>query len=378
MVPGMRGNILAQERGVRGSLTLLSVYVVAASQTFVEGDLRIWTDGSPSPSVWESGWEDFFDGSHGYNMDLHHCGEALFAYDRVDPPGWGCYNNTHNTVHLYQLRLLMGDAVRFEEGFRVAVEGLPGRLSEGTVRAAALWYALAAPPLLSVDWLRPPELWGTDQASHVVVSEVASPSHPALAQGPTVLPDQHRFTVLSAADGVNTYTLTSGLPSYGEWRRIEELACFKKRECRHEGAEGGVVVTSNGALAVKARSWVAFSLRVLPTCQRVLLRRLVDLRYAPQRAALYIDGVRAGTLSSSDRDTPHLLTSWKVDTVALPSVLTAGKSALRIALHVLGEDSAAERTYADTTAVDWEARGGHWSEVRWEAVCVLPLGLIKL
>ena len=133
MAEGMRGNVLASERGVRGSLALLSVYVVAASQNFVEGDLRSWVDGSPSPSVWESGWEDFFNGSHGYDEDPHHCGEAFFSYDRVDPVGWGCYNNTDTAVHLYQLRLMMGDGVGFEAGFRMAVEGLTGGKGAGQV-----------------------------------------------------------------------------------------------------------------------------------------------------------------------------------------------------------------------------------------------------
>ena len=365
MAEGMRGNILAQETGVRGSLVLLSVHVRAASQNFVEGDLRIWTDGSPTPDVWESGWEDYFNGSHGYDEDHHHCGEALFSYDRVDPVGWGCYNNTDTTVHLYQTRLLLGDSVPFLHGFRVAVEGLPGGKSAGTVRCAALWYARGAPPLRSLGWLHPPALYSTPQAVRRV--EAGWVGHPALALplgGPAT------YAIVAAEDAVVAYDLTSALPSYGEWRRIVELKCFKKRQCHHEGSEHGVVLAVQGALAV-ASGWVALRLPASPACHSILLRRLVDVRYTPQRAELWVNGQRSGRLGSSDRDALHMHTSWKVETVRLPRALTAGASSLHIVLRILPE-AVEGRHHADYTAINREA-GGHWSEVRWEALCVLPL-----
>ena len=366
MAEGMRGNVLAGERGVRGSLAYLSVHVLAHSQNFVEGDLRVWCDGSPSPSVWESGWEDFFNGSHGYDEDTHHCGEALFAYDRVDPVGWGCYNNTDTHVHFYQARLLVGDAVAFAHAFRVAVEGLPRGKSSGQVTSAALWYGASAPPLLTTDWVHPPALWGTPgAAAHFLLTDTSQlPAAAAAALDDPAGP----YTVAAPTGGLTTYNLHSGLPSYGEWRTIELLKCFKKGHCTHEGAGGGVAIELPGTLSLSQGAWVAFTLRLRPDCQRVLLRRLVDVRYSPQRALLHVDGVRVGQLSSSDRDVLHVHSSWKVDSLALPVEATAGKAAVRVKLQVLREEVRG-RAYADYTSVNAE-EGGHWTEARWEAVCV--------
>ena len=104
-------------------------------------------------------------------------------------------------------------------------------------------------------------------------------------------------------------------------------------------------------------------------CERVLLRRLVDVRFSPQRAALWIDGEAHGVLSSSDRDIPHVLTSWKVDTIPLPPAATRGKAAVRVRLHVQPEQHAGSKEFAAWTR-SAESKDGAWTEARWQALCV--------
>jgi hypothetical protein len=377
MEEGMRGNVLAEVRGTRGSLVLVAAHVVGATQQFVEGDLRVWTDGSPSPNVWESGWEDFFNGSHGYDEDLHHCGEAMFSYDRVDPLYWGWYNNSHTTVHFFQVRLLMGDAVTFEDSFRMAVEGLPVKY-KGTVRALTLWYGYpTSAPLHTSDWVYPGEEW---EPSQLVVlggydggggASEGAPSSAAISDAlhgrgaflPSPLHPHGYALVAPASTSLSRYSLTSGLPSYGEWVKIVLLKCFRKKQCEHEGAGGGVSVTVEGALAVE-EGWVSFTVAVDPGAERVFLRRLVDIRYGVQRVSLRVDGVDCGAVGSSDREYLHMHTSWKVDTVRLPPEVTQGKSSLRITLQVLPEDVKG-RVFPEFSNLGWG-----WTEARWEVVNV--------
>jgi hypothetical protein len=352
MVAGMKDNVLAEVRGVRGALALITAYVHAATQQFVEGDVRVWADGSPTPAVWESGWEDFFNGAHGYGDDLHHCGEAAFAYDRVDPPGWPGHN-AHQRVHFFQARALAADAVTFEHSVRVAVEGLPVKFA-GDVRALVLFYGLPAPPLETTDWVRPADEWAPGGGGG----------------GGTAAAARHGYTLTGVAPGtLAPYTLRSVVPSYGEESPITLLKCFRKvtELCLFEGARGGVVLT-RPALALPPGARAAFTVALAPTAERVFLRRLVDARFSVQRAALFIDGVYVRDIASADRDFAHFHASWKVDTVALPPELTRGRSRVRVAIVVRPIEGAGNRSYAD-----WSHLGDAWTEAQWEVVCVPPI-----
>jgi len=381
MEEGARGNVMAEETGVRGALALVAAYVVGETQQFVEGDLRLWVDGSPTPSIWESGWEDFFNGSHGYDEDLHHCGEGLFSYDRVDPLWWGWYNNSHQRIHFWQARLLLGDALTWHSGFRMAVEGLPIKYA-GRVEALTLWYGYpTSAPLHTSDWVHPPAEWNPPHSLVILAGGGgAEEERDALLGRGRFLPPpahhrQHGYAiVVPTLEFLSTpYTLRSGLPSYGEWEKIALLKCFKKKQCTHEGAGGGVAVTVEGALALWSGATVAFTVRIDPTADFVFLRRLVDIRYSVQRAAVSVDGVACGTWSSSDRDYLHLLTSWKVETHTLPREVTRGKSSIRVVLRVLGEEEKGGKERAERVFPDFTNLGAGWTEARWEVVNVPPL-----
>ena len=353
MVEGMRGNMLGAVRGQRGMLVYIAADVVAKTQNFVEGDVRVWTDGNPTPSIWESGWEDFFDGSHGYRNDLHHCGEGAFAYDRVDAPGWGYSNETHVRVHFFQARLLLNDALAFDERMRIAVEGLPIKFG-AQIRSAVLWYGVAAPPLRSTDMLRPADDWdlpGGGAHAYAVTGVAVS----------DLLVDMQR----------------SVLSSYGEETLIKHTACYRSKRCVHEGIVGGVVLT-RGVLRVPPLAIVSFTLAIDPRAERVFLRRLIDLRHGLHRAALFVNGVFVRMLQSSDRPFAQMHASWAVDIVHLPPDVTRGRKRIRVELRIeslLAEATNTSRAFQLFVLVDTE---GSWPEAQWEAVCVMPISDVAL
>jgi hypothetical protein len=352
MVEGMKGNVMGQATGVRGKLAFISARVIAGAQNFVEGDVRVWVDGSPTPAIWDSGWEDFFGGSHGY-AQAPFVSEPFFAWDRVDPPGWGTHGaSTHTRVDFWQQRVLGLEAPAFAHGFRVAVEGLPKKYF-GSVRAAVLFYGVPAPPLRRTD--------------RVLPGEELTPA--LLAQWPRPAgPPPHRYAVSAPLEDVAAYALHSGLPSYGELVPILQNKCFKKGHCTYEGSTGGVPLTRGGALALRGGR-VAFTVAVDPAAVRVFLRRLVDVRFPMQRAALLIDGRAVKVLQSTDKEFPHMDTAWKVDTYALPEELTRGRSSLRVALDV--EDPAA--ACGDCAFPSWPGQKavlqGSWTEAQWDVLC---------
>jgi hypothetical protein len=359
MVQGMKANVLAQATGVRGKLVFISARVNAGAQNFVEGDVRVWVDGSPTPTIWDSGWEDFFGSSHGYAKCPHQT-EPLFAWDRVDPPGWGVDGaNKHTRVDFWQQRLFGLDAPTFAHGFRAAVEGLPNKY-HGSVRAMVLFYGVPAPPLKHTDRVLPGE-------------ELPIGAWP-LARGPP----PHGYAVAAPPDDVTVYALRSALPSYGELVPILQHKCFRKGHCLYEGTTGGVPLTRDGALALRSGR-VAFTVAVDPSAVRVYLRRLVDVRFPLQRAALSVDGHAIKVLQSSDKDFAHMDTAWKVDTYALPEEHTRGKSALRLALEV--EPAAAACPGCEFPS--WPGNKGGaagteyelpWVEAQWDVYCEMPLG----
>ena len=91
--------------------------IATASRDYLEGDERVYVDGAASPSAYGTGVEDFFNG--GFFFDRGLVSAPLFgsAYTLATPEG--------ETVDgMY--RLLLGDAVPFQGGIRVALENGPG------------------------------------------------------------------------------------------------------------------------------------------------------------------------------------------------------------------------------------------------------------
>lgn len=351
MEEGMAGNVMAGVAGQRGTFMLLSMYVRAAQKNFVEGDIRVWTDGSPTPVLWDSGFEDFFQGSHAYERVHHSCGEPFYSWDRAEPVNWngGCPpDHPPCDMHFFQTRALLYDAVPFRSGFRVAIEGNP-RTYHGRVRSAALWYGAASTLLATSDWVEP----GVEGSGGGGAWGV------------------HAYSVAGLASGdLQEYAVAATIPSMGESiaeDSVEGVSIGWPLGGAYP-SKGGRVLTIDRVYRVPPGGVVSFTVRVEPGALGVHLRRLVDTRVGVQIARLWANGIDLGEWVSSDRHFGHLADSqWKVETIVLPKGAFEGRDRVDIIVQV---------------EADWFGRQGRvyppfhhgegWTEARWEVLCEMP------
>ena len=312
--------VLVDIAQARGALIALSFNVHLSHPTLVEGDVRVWPDGRATPTIWSTGLEDFFSGSHAYRY-VPHSNSALFAWDRVQ-------SVDSRSLSLFQTRAFMLDAPRFSSSLRIALEASSPHAMVG--RACALFYALPSREARATDSLEPGN--AADRAAHGY--------NIAVSVGSGLL------------NRLRTYDLDSILPSEGE------------------GDAQRVIVL--GVAAVPSGATIEFSLNIDQGAQFVVLRRLVDVRYSVQHARIAIDGAEAFKWLSTDRHWVHLDTHWREEARTLPPALTQGKARLRITVATLADNDKGsngthvgiERTYVPG------ASGPAWTEARWQAVSV--------
>jgi hypothetical protein len=297
---------LIDVNNMSGSLVFLSVHLRCSRQFCVEGDIRTWTDENPTPSLWTSGFEDFFGGAHAYNFVRHHH-ESFVAWDRYGP------SQSSEHVHLFQTRTFGFEAPRFQHKFKMALEVID-RNDVFSV-STALFYGVSvqAPTVTSI--FRPSDVFQRKNTYSYEISGL-----------------------------IEQYNLTSVVPSMGE------------------ESNGGSLLTET-VLAINSGR-ISFTVFILPLSRSVVLRRLVDIRRAVSRASVAIDGVSAGAWISSDRSYKHIHAYWQFEDYSLPLSLTRGKSFIHIELNVTGESQAEnDRSYLNFQL------SPKWVEAKWEILC---------
>lgn len=351
MTEGMKGNAVVGIFGQRGALAFLSLGLMDAMSPMPEGDVRGWVDGSPTPSLWESSVTSFFNGGSAYEHDKFHSGEALSSHDRVNSLWFEYGNDTSLRLNFWQSRIFLSDAPTFLSSFRLALEGLQDKYL-ARVRGSVLWYGLKAPPLETTDFVVPAEEWEPK------LGAIKGASH---GYSVNTAPSLDATAPETAVD-----TLRSVIPSFGE--------DFRRSTYRDYPSLGGVLLTRSVFTAPPGSS-ISFSLAIAPNAERVFLRRLVDLRRGPQRAALFVEGAFVKNIHSAETSWPQRNTHWSVDTIHLSPEITRGRSRLNIELKVLdASDGAVDRI---SPAPGWYFLAGvdrfsWWSEAQWEAVCAYP------
>jgi hypothetical protein len=106
-------------------------------------------------------------------------------------------------------------------------------------------------------------------------------------------------------------------------------------------------VTSTGRAH---RGSSAFVVKIKPSNQGVLLRRLLDQTTGNQRARVLVDGSAAGEWLTAGSNPMH---AWREDDFAVPATLTAGKSELAVEIQL-------------------ESSDGDWTEFQYAALSVIP------
>lgn len=302
--------------GVSGSLVYFAFYLRCEIQFCSEGDIRGWADGRRTPTVWSTGFEDFFGGAHAYVYRPNHI-EPMYVWDRRSP------HNGDSTTGYFQAQTFGLDAPRFQHSFKMALE-VQSEIGF-YARTTSLFYGLPAGAPNVTSTLRPAALW------HLAPAEA---HYEVRARG---------GGAIAAAD-VDEYELASVVASRGEL------------------AIGGELVRER-VLALLAPATVSFTVSVLPSARSVVLRRLVDTRRSVAVARLSVDGVFVGRWIATDRSFDQIDTNWQEDDFALPPAATFGKSSLRISLDVAPEAARGNRTYLR------HQLSPAWVEARYDVLC---------
>ncbi|WP_212754491.1 DUF2961 domain-containing protein [Nakamurella aerolata] len=282
-----------------------------AFRGYLEGDERLLTDGSRSPSWYGTGTEDFYESGWYFNQ---------IADRENDNPrgpntaGWpfttpftgatamaeqgltnkvGCEKACDSPY-----RLLIADSMAFASGMRLSIEHGAQNDVRADYSSTALWYGA--------------NLTMQRQTDTLDLGDAASRQ-------------AHNYT---SAAGAQNFTAS------------------------YEGDDDTTAVTDQ---VEYTSSPVSFTAKVDPANTSVTLRRSADQADHYQQATVTVDGQPAGTWMQPRGNT---FDRWIDDTFALPLALTAGKSSVRVELKPTGPRWSAAQyevlsvvpSYADTTA----------------------------
>ncbi|KAA9152243.1 DUF2961 domain-containing protein [Amycolatopsis acidicola] len=245
--------------------------------SFLEGDERMYPDGSASPAMHGTGTEDFYE-SGWYFQDARDGAVEGVPYAM---PQAGLVSHETGAdgcqyVCLNAYRLLMADAVPFGNGVEFDIEHGDQSSVPANYSSTAYWYGRPTPSLATSD-----------------VVDVADEQSRAL----------HGYS----ADGETRTTLTSTF----------------------EGKNDEVPVTGG---VTAATGPVRFTAKVDQTNQGLRLHRVSDQRNAFQRANVYVDDRLVGEWY---QPLGNATSRWLEDSFDVPAWATAGKAAVRVRLEPL-------------------------------------------
>jgi hypothetical protein len=348
-------NVIADIVGVEGKLVAVTSFmgmrhghtsaIHDLPSTAVEGDWLTFVDGSPAPSTWNTGYEDFFDSAHKFLNRFVAASRPFTGHQRFSFAQGDRYY--HPEADLFAVRLLTLDAVPFRYSLRVLIEGwIDGDFSASILMQGTLVFygrTASVPPVVS----------DTVYAAVELDSPAAVPSgrpHAFAIEGDAAALVR-RYRLSSAVAGASLSL--NALPQNPSWQPPPGTP--PPPTPLNTTFALDVLAIGHGAL-------ISFTIALAPDAQSVMLRRLVDLRYGVQRAVLYVDGERVALLQSSDRAFTHIEAHWTSADTLLPPSVTKGKTSLRVTLEVMN-DANENRTYPRAML------GEAWTEAKWEAVC---------
>lgn len=244
---------------------------------YLEGDERIYIDGSPSPSMYGTGNEDYFNGGWYFKRGTFSLPTHGSPYQKHDPT-WDVNIIETNCTGAYRFHL--SDVIPFRSRIRFGIEhgdcyhywNLPGIYS-----SVAYFYKKPAPALsLSAE----------------------------LDIGNSV--SEQMFSYSAEAAGLIT----------NQW-------CY-------EGVNDDVLISDTGSLLSGACS---FSVPVEADNRGVILRRRTDQGLNPQMGEVFVDGVSVGTWALVDTNFTAVDQRWIDAEFYIPWPFSAGKTNLDIRIE---------------------------------------------
>jgi len=239
-----------------------------SNRIYLEGDERVYADGSRSPQIHGTGTEDFYEG--GWYFDRETFSDPLNGETAHQPGTYGCPGDCTGTY-----RLMIADAVPFASALRFGIEHGPVDDVQATYSSTAYWYGQDRYALRTTDTLD--------------VGNAASRQ-------------AHGYT---APDPGTPYALTD----------------------TYEGNDGAPAPVTAAGLATTAP--LTFTLGLNHRNQGVTLRRMSDQANAYQAAEVFVNGTDAGLWLEPLSNSSH---RWLDDSFELPATLTAHQRAVTIEL----------------------------------------------
>lgn len=281
-------NELLSLQNQTGHIVAISWYLPGRFGVWEENDPVMYTDDALTPNMWYSGLEDGIGGGNGFNWHLAHPGPVLGWYHlRQDDP---------SKDEASACRLGFSDNYYFMRNYRYGIQG-HSRDDKQTRDLDYTFHWYSAP------W---PSLVLTDQ---VDMGNASSLAHHGYESKPSTL-----FVSLTSA-------------VHGQWYNYVEKGHDCPQDKRARMTKRGVIMGSGGVITFKAR--------IKTHNAGIILRRLVDLFYTPQRALVYIDDQFVGIWTCSDH-VPEFAPQRFADNTdfLIPPRFTKGKTSIRISLLI--------------------------------------------
>jgi hypothetical protein len=282
--------------------------------SYLEGDERVYIDGSQSPSLYGTGTEDYF------------LGGWYFRYDTFTLPTHGFPARGRDAQeHLTCYRLHLGDLIPYESAIRFGIEHGGGNEEAARYRSLAFYYQLDQPGLHLSDEIAigdPASESAHGYAISVAQAYQLAPSFDAIRQSKlesSLHPDvAQAYQPAPSFDAIHQSELESSL----------YVDPFSVKTACYEGDWDDLPLRDAGRV-INGR--VEFEVAVSPLNRGVRLRRRRDQSLGQQRALVYVDGALTGVWYSAAWNP---IKGWSDETFQLPPALTRGKSRLRIALEI--------------------------------------------
>lgn len=257
----------------------------AGLPTFLEGDERVYVDGSRTPAIYGTGTEDFFSGAYYYTSMFSLPDHGATALEQLGP----------NLAQAAQYRLMLADPWQFRRGIRLGIEHGGGDGQQTAARSVVFWYGT-----------------GRSRLRRTGSVEVGGSGYAGAGS---------KVTLTSFFEGDRDGNISKP-PDY-----IVPGALPPPVGTDPQGES----VTATGLLhPVGTR--IRFTVRLDPSNRGAVLRRLLDQGVFGQRAAVRVDGRPAGTWFTPGSNE---IKRWAESDFALPGRLTHGKSRVRVELRVL-------------------------------------------
>ena len=237
-------------------------------RNYLEGDERLFVDGSASPDQHGTGTEDFYEGGWYFNRGVFSA--PLTGNPAHELAGGGC---RYDCTGLY--RLMLAEAIDFSSHVRFGIEHGPGDDADAIEGSTTYWYGQSERTL---QW--------TDR----------------LDVGDDASEQAHAYT---AAEPGEVKTATSYFEGV-------------------DGPDEPIVLDSRSTSAK-----INFTLAVAADNLGVTLRRISDQTKPYQSVAVTIDGEAAGVWSQPLGNDSR---RWLDDFYQLPAALTAGKTMITVGL----------------------------------------------